>query len=289
MMLTIFTPTYNRADFLPRLYDSLLKQGSTDLEWLIVDDGSTDDTATVVRSFLDEGKLCIRYVKKENGGKHSAYNCGLENAHGEWFLCVDADDFLHKDALTHIANAITHADKDTALIAYKQSVRGTLLSDEFPRNIDRCRISDLSLRHSCQGEFSLVFPTAVARKFKFPIFQGEKFVGESVIYDRYDREHSVLLLPEVITVCEYQPDGYSSNFSKLMKQNPNGFCLYFLQRIDLQTRLLPRLVHAGKYWCFRWISGNADLVYEGKHRVLVFLAMLPGIAFRIYYKLFRNI
>lgn len=289
MMLTIFTPTYNRASFLTRLYDSILKQSSIDLEWLIVDDGSTDDTASVVQSFLDEGKLCVRYIQKENGGKHSAYNCGLENARGDWFLCVDADDYLHEDAVSHIADAVESLGDGTGIVAYKQSVERTLLSSGFPQNVDRCRISDLTLRHGCRGEFSLVFPTAVAKQYRFPIFPGEKFVGESVIYDRFDREHVVFLLPEVITVCEYQPDGYSSNFGKLMKQNPNGFCLYFLQRIDLQTGFLPRLIHAGKYWCFRWISGNAALVYKGKHRALVCLAVLPGIAFRIYYKLFRNI
>lgn len=289
MMLTVFTPAYNRAKLLPRLYQSLLEQSCTDFEWLVVDDGSTDDTASVIRSFAEERKIDICYFRKENGGKHTAYNYALEKARGEWFFCVDADDFLGSDAVARILNTVRNHGIGAGIIAYKEDVHGKLLSDRFPQNVDCCRISDLPMRHNCCGEFSLVLPKEIAAAYQFPVFPGERFIGESVVYDRIDEEHRVRLLPEVLTVCEYQPDGYSSNFTKLMKQNPCGFCLYFLQRIDLQLTVKQRLIHAGKYWSFRWISKNRELKYRGKHRALVALAVIPGMAFRIYYKLFRHI
>lgn len=289
MMLTIFTPTYNRGQLLHRLYHSLQSQSSRDFEWLIVDDGSTDNTASIVQSFIEEQQIDIRYYRKENGGKHTAYNYALDQARGDWFLCVDADDFLHKDALTSLVTVIQEYYTESGIVAYKEDTRGLRLSDTFPRDIKCCKISDLSLRYNCAGEFSLIFPRKLASKHKFPVFSGEWFIGESVVYDRIDKACDCMLLPKVITVCEYQPDGYSSNFTKLMKQNPSGFCLYFLQRIDLQVKLLPRIVHAGKYWCFRWICKRPELVYDGKHRLLVALAVIPGLLFRIYYKVFRGI
>lgn len=289
MKLTIFTPTYNRASYLQRLYDSLLKQAEADFEWLIVDDGSTDNTEEVVNGFMEEKKILIRYHKKVNGGKHSAYNCALDLAAGDWFLCVDADDYLADDAISHVFEKISTLNCKIGIAAYKVDRSEKCLSDPFPTHISQCPLSDLSLRHNCSGEFTLIYPTQIAAKHKFPIFPGEKFIGECVVYDQIDQECPVCFLPYPITVCEYLADGYSNNFGSLMGRNPCGFCLYFLQRIDLQDKLLPRIIHASKYWCFRWISGNNTLTYHGRHTLLVALCVIPGVLFRIYYKLFRNI
>lgn len=289
MIFTVFTPTYNRGPLLGRLYQSLLAQDSKSFEWLIIDDGSTDDTASVVQTFIDEKKIDIRYYKKENGGKHTAYNYALDKACGDWFLCVDADDFLHKHALSNLRKAVENLTVDVGIAAYKEDMQGKRLSDAFPEDIRQCKISELALRYYCGGEFSLILPTKIALQYKFPVFPGERFVGECVVYDRIDEAYDWVLCPEVITVCEYQADGYSSNFANLMKRNPSGFCLYFLQRIDLQTSFLQRIIHAGKYWCFRWICKRKELKYRGKHKATVALATIPGVCFRIYYKLFRGI
>lgn len=288
-MLTIFTPAYNRAGTLPRLYRSLCEQACKDFEWLIIDDGSKDDTASVVQAFLDEGKINIRYYIKENGGKHTAHNMALEKAAGEWFFCVDSDDLLAMDAVAVICEKIAQINGEKGIIAYKEDLQGCRLSDVFPKGIQKMQMYRLAAEYGCRGEFSLAFATEFARQFPFPEFAGERFVTECVVYDRMDQEGEFALLPEVITVCEYQPDGYSSNFTKLMKNNPSGFCLYFLQRIDLQRSLKQRILHAGKYWCFRWICKRKELAYDGKHKFVVALSVIPGMFFRIYYKLFRGI
>lgn len=288
MMLTVFTPAYNRAAYLNRLYDSLIRQESKDFEWLIVDDGSTDNTSQTVQSFMEQRKLEIRYVRKENGGKHTAYNEALQHARGAWFLCVDADDQLAENAVALLTRAIKTVSAGTAIAAYKTDMDGKRLSDPFPAGVDTCKISDLALRLGCRGEFTFVFPTDIARKYPFPVFPGEKFVGESVVYDRLERECPVHLLGEVITECEYLGDGYSMNFGALMGRNPTGFCLYFLQRIDLAPTFAAALTHAGKYWCFRWISGSRQLRYDGPRKGVCALGWPVGVVFRLYYKLLRG-
>lgn len=288
MTLTVFTPTYNRAATLPRLYESLLAQRAGDFEWLVVDDGSTDDTAQLLQRYAAEQRLCMRYIRKENGGKHTAYNLGLEQAAGEYFFCVDSDDLLAPEAVEQILMAVSTGDKTHGIVAYKQDLSGRRLSEAFPPRVEQCCFHELSVKYGCHGEFSLVFPTELARQFPFPVFAGERFVTESVIYDRISPHCPMRLLAEALTVCEYQADGYSSDANAVMARNPTGYCLYFLQRIDLLPGWKARLTCAGKYWCFRWISGNKTLRYEGKHKVILFAGWFAGIAFRAYYKLVRG-
>lgn len=287
-MLTIFTPTYNRAAMLPRLYNSLKCQSGMDFEWLIVDDGSSDDTKSAVDGFITEAKFPIRYYWKENGGKHTAHNFALDKAQGEWFFCVDSDDILAPNGLEMIAKAVEQIDGDKGIVAYKSDQLGNRLSDAFPDGYTYAKMNELTLIHQCKGEFSLVFPTSVAKEYPFPIFAGERFVTECVVYDRMDLVCPMYLLPQVVTICEYQTDGYSQNANAVMAKNPNGFCLYFMQRIDIVPSWVSRLVCAGKYWCFRLIAKNKDLRYRGKHRFLCALGLPVGLVFRIYYKVLRG-
>ena len=287
MMLSVFTPSYNRADSLPRLYRSLLVQTRFDFEWLIIDDGSTDQTADIVATFTGEGRFPVRYLQKENGGKHTAHNLALQEARGEWFLCVDSDDLLVPTAVADLLDAVQ--PDICGIISYKTDFSGKYLCSEFPPNLKAEKFYRLATVHGCVGEYTLAFPTSFARKFPFPVFEGERFMGESVIYDQMDTLGHMLLLPRVVTLCEYQRDGLSNHYYSLMKNNPNGFCLYFLQRIDLQQHFFQRLICAGKYHCFRLICGNRTLRYTGKHRLSVALAAPLGLIFRVYYKLFRNI
>lgn len=283
MRLTVFTPAYNRAKTLPRLYESLLGQTCFDFEWLIVDDGSADETRSVVEGFTGEGKFPVRYVYKENGGKHTAHNRALEIARGEWFLCVDSDDLL---ADTAVAEILAAAGEAPGIIAYKEDLQGSRLSGEFPAGVDAATLWALNEDYGCRGEFTLAFRTQYARQFPFPVFPGERFMGECVVYDRMGQ---LRLVSRVVTRCEYQQDGYSQDFGGLMGKNPNGYCLYFMQRIDLYSGFIKRLVCAGKYRCFRYICKNKQLKYRGKHRLTVALGAAVGLVFRVYYKVCRGI
>lgn len=288
MKLTIFTPTYNRADKLHRVYESLIDQTSYDFEWLIIDDGSADNTESIVQSFLDEKHFPVRYVKQKNGGKHRAYNRALELAQGDWFFCVDSDDWLADGAIEKILDFVYYRE-DKLIFAYKKDEKGTLLSDEFPEKMAQISLRKLNDDCHCNGEFSIIFRTDFARRFPFPVFEGENFITEAVIYDRMASVEKVSLLSQVITICEYQEDGLSNNLNRIMRANPAGYCLYFMQRIDIQKTMLQRIITAGKYQCFCRFSGKQRSEYIGNHPVMVTLAKPLGLLFLLYYKILRGL
>ena len=288
MMITVFTPTYNRAHTLQRLYDSLCKQIHRDFEWLIVDDGSTDETCQRIRSFQAKASFPIRYLKKDNGGKHTAYNVAISNAAGEYFFCVDSDDYLTDDALTAIAKNAEDNSDAVGIVGLKVSLSGVLLSDSLP---DLKRVSSLAALgelYHCRGEFSIILRTDVAKQLPYPVFAGERFIGECVVYDQLIQYGELALLNQPLTICEYQPDGYSAGTNRLMRENPAGYCLYFMQRIDLVSGLLNRLVTAGKYQCFGILARENRSGYQGKHRLFTSLCYPVGLLFFIYYKICRG-
>lgn len=282
--ITVFTPTYNRKETLRRLYESLCKQTSFDFEWLIVDDGSTENTGAVIDSFLPTF-FPIRYFKKENGGKHTAYNFALQQAHGTYFFCVDSDDYLTPDAIELLCGA---ASFDCGLCAYKATVDGMMLSSEFPAGAVETTSFALYEKLGCHGEYAFAYPLHIARQVPFPVFTGESFMTESVVYDRLDKLCNVQLLPKVVTICEYQPDGLSARANHLMRENPAGYCLYFMQRIDLVSGFFERLLMAGKYQCFGILARGNRTAYRGKHRLLTAACYPVGMAFLAYYKMFRG-
>lgn len=288
MILTIFTPTYNRADKLSRVYESLKSQTSYDFEWLIIDDGSTDNTQETVKPFLCETKFNVRYYQQNNGGKHRAYNKALELSEGDYFFCVDSDDWIVESTVNNITEVAKKLNSNQFIVAYKKDEKGNLLSDEFPENVDYVKMEQLNEEYGCNGEFSLVFPAELAKKYLFPDFEGEKFITESVVYDRINKNSDAFLLPEVLTVCEYQQEGLTNNLNRIMKNNPAGYCLYFMQRIDMQKSLKSRIITAGKYHCFCSFAKKQKTKYVGTHKLLVSVSAPVGWIIRVYYKIMRG-
>lgn len=286
MRLTVFTPLYNRANKLLKIYDSLSKQNCNDFEWLIVDDGSSDGAKETVEELRKEkSSFYIRYIYQDNGGKHRAYNTALKLAEGEYFFCLDSDDWLNENAISNIFDFIV--DAKLLIVAYKENEKGVLLSDEFPKGVLTASFTDLYYKYRCLGEFTIIFKTSFARQFPFPEFDGEKFLGESVIYDRMI-DTPATLLPTVITICEYQSDGLSANINNTMKKNPAGYCLYFMQRIDIEKSFKQRIVYAGKYNCFKMFAKKNKTKYIGRHKFLVVYTIPLGLLFWLYYKIFRK-
>lgn len=288
MTFSIFTPTYNRAELLYRVYQSIISQNFSDLEWIVVDDGSTDNTAEVINKLQRESNISIVFLQKTNGGKHTAFNLAVEQARGDFFLCVDSDDWLSKNALSSLAESLVLVDQEVGLVAYKADASGELLSDRFPKNIKSVSLFQLNNRFHCRGEFSIVFKSEIIKRFRFPVFSEETYLGENVLYDRLGKNAEFVLLPYEVTICEYQSTGLSSMHVALMKENPAGFCIYYMQRIDLQDGLLQRLITAGKYHAFCFFAGDKKTDYSGEHKAIVALAKPLGILFRNYYKIFRG-
>lgn len=282
--ITVFTPTYNRKKTLARLYHSLCSQSSFDFEWLIVDDGSTDGTDEYVAA-LSTTNFDIRYIKKQNGGKHTAYNIGIKEARGDYFICVDSDDMLSTDAIEIIAAAaVPHA----GICAYKETTDGKMLSSVFTENLTAAKTFALYDKYGLCGEYTFVYPTDIVRQEPYPTFTGEKFVTESVVFDRLDKHCSVIPVPRTVTICEYQTDGLSATANRLLRDNPAGYCLYFMQRIDLVGSWRARATMIGKYRCFSLFAGKQRSEYSGRYKLACTLLAPLGWLFWCYYKLCRD-
>lgn len=234
--ITIFTPTYNRAYILNQLYQSLCRQSSQDFEWLIVDDGSNDQTRELVDSFIEEQKIVIRYFYQKNGGKHRAINYGVQKAQGKLFFIVDSDDFLTLDAVETIKNEwneITDKSLYAGLCLRKIHIKNDeTFGKKFPLQKFDSNSLDLAFTLGIIGDKAIIFQTHVLEQYPFPELSGERFVPEALIW--YRIAHSGLLLRCIdkgIYRCEYLPDGLSKNFRSNLKNNPRGFLLFYLETL----------------------------------------------------------
>ena len=250
--LTIFTPTYNREKLLPRLYESLKRQTCSDYVWLIVDDGSTDDTETLINGFIEENIIDIKYYKRENGGKMRAHNDGVRLCETPYFLCVDSDDYISDTAVEILISTISKYNlslkKNIAgIISHKGKSESELLSGvNFPNNVDFSTLYGLYL-NGFKGETTIMFVTDVIAKYPFPEIPGEKYVPEDYIYDKIDAEYEYIVLDSITTICEIVSEGYTDSVVKLKKNNPEAFYLYYEQRARITPFSVLKIKYAGFY------------------------------------------
>lgn len=276
-LLTVFTPTYNRAKELRRLYDSLLAQTDSRFEWLIVDDGSADDTATIVQEWIAIGKLDIRYIFQENQGKAAAHNRGVEETKTLLFTCVDSDDYLLEDAVeTILGTDLSAAGCIGAL--YKKGTSATEPVTKWEKNIQYSTLYDAYHGGGLQGDTMLVFKTDVINKHRFPSFPGEKFVPEAYLYDQLDQEGKLFFVDKVIYICEYLEGGYTSNIRKMNAENPKGYLAFVSQRISLDKDRKELVQDLIRYIAIRFVIKDGSVLHPS-HRTLSVLCLFPGYLF----------
>lgn len=237
MLVTVLTPTYNREYIIKKLYESLLKQTDRNFEWIVVDDGSMDDTEKMFLKNLEDKKISLKYIKKENGGKHTAINRGLENAKGEIVIIVDSDDYLTENAIQRIreeSKKILNKEEFAGIsfrrirISDKKIIGNSLLKDEY---IDTNSI-DYRYKYKVNGDLAECFKLKVLKEFLFPIYDGEKFVPEALVWNRIANNYKMRFFNnEGIYMCEYLPDGYSQQFNQLRKKNPKAYKQYYKEEI----------------------------------------------------------
>ena len=234
-MITVFTPTYNRAHTLEKLYQSLLQQDCYDFEWLVINDGSTDNTDTLFKEWLNkERPFSIRYHIVKNGGKQRAINEALKLAHGEYFFIVDSDDTLLPHAISFIINAFKSLPKDDSFIGIS-GIRGGLNGKPLYRipkinsTIGYVDANNLEReQYGLQADMAEAFYTDKIRKYTFPVWEGEKFTPEAVIWDQMALDgYKLRWFNQVIYLCEYQPDGLTRSSWQLLKNNPMGYAMLF--------------------------------------------------------------
>lgn len=227
--LTVFTPTFNRAYTLHLCYESLKRQTSKDFLWLIIDDGSTDQTRDLVQSWILEGSIPIQYHYQENQGMHGAHNTAYELINTELNVCIDSDDYMTDDAVEKIVGFWKEHgdDKYAGIVGLDATQNGEVIGTKLPNDIKASTLSGLYAKHNVKGDKKLVYRSKLTRKCPpYPIFPGEKYCPLSYKYVLIDQEFPLLIMNEVLCHVEYLADGSSMNIIKQYKRNPKGF-LYF--------------------------------------------------------------
>lgn len=251
-MITVFTPTYNRAKLLPRLYESLCNQTFTDFEWLIVDDGSTDETEQTVQGFIDEHKIIIRYFKQPNGGKHRAINRGVREAKGGLFFIVDSDDLLPDDSLATI-------DEQWKQVKDIADCGGVCGLDAFinktqqaglPQQVIDCNALDIRYKYHVTGDLSEVFRTEALREFLFPEIEGERFCPEALVWNRIAQKYRLRYFNKTIYIAEYQNDGITDRIVQVRMQSPVASVTHYSELCSYDVPMKVKLKSAINYWRF---------------------------------------
>lgn len=256
-MITVFTSTYNRAYIIENLYQSLCQQSYKDFEWLIIDDGSTDDTEKIVTSLMKKKEVVIYYVKQPNGGKHRAINRGVQLAQGELFFIVDSDDQLYSNALAeimHYYEDIKYNGSFAGICGLKTFFDGRVVGGEFQYTLLDCSPLDLRLKYHVKGDMAEVFKTDVLKKYPFPTFDGEKFCPEALVWNRISLKYKLRYVNDPIYRCEYRPDGLTAKIVRLRMNNPQASLLYYSELYQMNIPFLQKVKAAINYWRFSFSS-----------------------------------
>ncbi|MDE6402112.1 MAG: glycosyltransferase family 2 protein [Clostridiales bacterium] len=246
MNITVFTPTYNRAYLLDRLYNSLLSQTDHNFEWLIVDDGSTDNTEAVIAEIrAKDNPFEIRYVKQQNGGKHRAINKAVALACGDLFFIVDSDDRIVADAIESLRTWASKLD-DKKMFAGVSGLRGR----DDKSIIGGCGDPDARFtdaknterkKYNLLGDKAEAYFTDILRKYPFPEFDGENFITEEVVWNAIARDgYYVRWYNSVIYICEYLNDGLTQSGSKKNIANPQGTLYWAKQQLSVFSDMTTR-------------------------------------------------
>ncbi len=259
-LFSIFTPTYNRAHLLSGVYDSLCAQSCRDFEWVVVDDGSADRTEELVRGWIDEKKITIVYEKQPNGGKHRAFNRGVQLARGKIFICIDSDDSYVPDALEQIASYWREVENDPQIAGFScltADRQGNIIGTHLPADRFVSSHYDLYYRYGVKGDKGLIYYTDILRKYPFPEFENEKFVTEAVVLNRISRQYKLYCIDRVLCCVAYQQDGLSSAYALLCNRNPEGSALHMNELNCFKQSFFASVINAALYVKYCLLAGKS--------------------------------
>ena len=240
-LITVFTPTYNRKNYLIRIYESLLRQSDRRFVWLIVDDGSEDGTREEAEKFAEKNNgFDILYRRKENGGLYSAYESALDECNTPLFMCVDSDDWLTDDAVRLILNRyadIENNDGIAGLVAPNVLPDGTLIGGEMP-NAEYVHIGELCYKYKHKGDVKMIYKTQILKQFvPLPKYDGEKAMNPCCLFMRCDEKYPLAVLHESVSVIDYSTNGMHTEVFAAYENSPRSFAL--LRILFMRDRFAP--------------------------------------------------
>lgn len=287
-LLTVFTPAYNRADLLERLYRSLLDQWDDNFKWLIIDDGSYDNTKSLVENWKAEGKIIIDYYYKENGGIHTAYNLGIEKADTELFICIDSDDFMPNDGVKNILNfwEQNKSDDVAGIIGLDYGLDCRPLKNKILPEVEKIFITELTSKYKFDADVKMVHKTKLLKEVApMKVFAGEKNFNPIYLFLKVDEKLPMLVLNKNLCFVDYQETGMANNILNQFINSPRSFAE--LRKLNMSlTRVTPSFVfkNAIHYVSSSIIARKKDWFSDSPKKIYTLLAVPFGIALSVYLK-----
>lgn len=284
-ILTVFTPTFNRAYTLHKCYESLKRQTNKEFVWLIIDDGSTDNTKELVDKWIKEEKVEIRYHYQRNQGMHGAHNTAYELIDTEINTCIDSDDYMTDDAVEKIIN-FWNENRERGLggfVALDAYTNGEIIGTKLPKDINETRYFDIYNNFGVKGDKKFIYRSDLTKLYPYPIFEGEKYVSLAYKYAKLDDNCKLGLMNEIVCIVEYMEDGSSLNMLKQYRRNPKGFSF-----IRIENMKNPRISTKNKFKeCIHYISSsimdkNKEFLKETPEKLLTIMAIPLGISLYLY-------
>lgn len=241
MKFSIFTPTYNRIKLLEKLYKYLLAENYLDMEWIVIDDGSDDGTNIFMEKIIKNESFQIKYIFQENCGKYMAFNRAIDEAQGEYFICIDSDDLYVRDAfvkLERYADLLKEHQAGLCFLSAHMNSPNEIIGEIFPSDLYESNLIDIVYKHHVYGDKGILHRTNILKKYRFPIIPSEKFVTETVLYAQISKDYTYLLINEVFELKDYQKNGLSNNYRNLMNCNPRGSFINYsmIDKFDIQGK-----------------------------------------------------
>jgi glycosyl transferase cpsO len=254
-MITILTPTFNRAHLLPRLFESLTHQTDFNFEWLVMDDGSTDGTSDLFagKTFLS-APFPIRYYRQENGGKHRALNAGVKQAKGDFIFIADSDDWLLPQSVAIVgqhASAIADDNTFAGVAGLDVFDDERIVGTGLPQDIIDCNAMDIRYRYHVDGDLKEVFKTTVLQEFPFPEIQDEKFCPEQLVWFRIAQKYKLRYFNTPIYVAEYQPNGITASIIRVRMLAPQATCMMYAEMLAYKIPFKEKIKAAINFWRFK--------------------------------------
>ncbi len=283
---TVFTPTYNRGYILSQLYQSLKNQTFTDFEWLIVDDGSTDDTEQLISGWLqDKTSFPIRYYKKENGGKPRAINYGIQYAVGKFFFMVGSDDLLLPGALEKMYVWCKEIEDDSTFIgagAAKGLPDGSYVKGVAPTVNEKGYVDATNLqraKYNLDADMCEAYKTDLFKKYPMAEWPGEKFAPEQIALNEIALDGYLLRWhSDIIYQCDYLEDGLTKGSSALEKNNTMGYAMMYNHKLKYPgTSIKQKFFVACQMVALSFVGGNPNYILKSNNKIITALAFVPGV------------
>lgn len=232
MLFSVFTPTYNRAELISRVFDSLCAQTFRDFEWVVVDDGSDDDTTRVIEAMREKADFPIVFKAHENRGKVQSINEGVDMAKGELFICFDSDDWCTDNALERLAEVwnglrTEQRDRYSGISCLKKYASGEIVGDDYSE-MDAYGDSYIDrFNRRIAGDKWEIIRTDLHRAARYDIHAGEKYMPPEYAWLVIGLRHKTIFLNEALSVIEYQEDGISRNNLRYRLSSPISMTRFY--------------------------------------------------------------